>query len=78
LGYARDRTGVLWGDGMDDLAAANQEYQRALSDLVAAHERVRKHGGDARYYDRFISAKLRVWLAREKMRQLQAEQGGTK
>lgn len=61
---------------MDELTAANQEYQQALRDLVAAHERVRKRGGDARYYDRFVSAKLRVWLAREKVRQLQAGQGG--
>lgn len=32
-----------------------------------AHERARKYGSDARYYDRFVSAKLRVWLVRERV-----------
>lgn len=58
---------------MSPLEQAQRDYDEALLFLFHTHERYHRYPRDGRYYERYVTARLAVWKARQRLDALRGQ-----
>jgi hypothetical protein len=66
---------MMWGMTGDNVARAQQDRNEAIRTLFEVHERIWQQGKASwALYDEWVTARLKLWVAREQLRALKQGQ----